>query len=210
MPLHWASLLSTATSILTEWGWLVLSEYPQSWGGCSWPRDTPPPPCPKGQIPTPPTLTGINWLAFSARGNSPQEMCLLSTSLVPRPFWEGETAWQLPRVQTVYGRNVTAIAYLIQSVKSTWYFWYFHRLRTVLSCSWKQLFAQVLRRKLQAEDERTKDVVQSTYTSAIERSTIVMNGRDCDVSTHDAIRFTVVMWQRSEIWLGLPTLWQRK
>ena len=22
-------------------------------------------------------------------------------SLVPRPFWEGETAWQLPRVQTV-------------------------------------------------------------------------------------------------------------
>ena len=42
-----------------------------------------------------------------------------SLSLVPRPFWEGETAWQLPRVQTVYGRNVTAIAYLIQSVKST-------------------------------------------------------------------------------------------
>ena len=25
-------------------------------------------------------------------------------------------------------------------------------------------------------------------TSAIERSTIVMNGRDCDVSTHDTIR----------------------
>ena len=22
-------------------------------------------------------------------------------SLVPRPFWEGETAWQLPQVQTV-------------------------------------------------------------------------------------------------------------
>ena len=42
-------------------------------------------------------------------------------SLVPRPFWEEETAWQLPPVQTVYGRNVTAIAYmyLIQSVKST-------------------------------------------------------------------------------------------
>ena len=39
-------------------------------------------------------------------------------SLVPRPFWEGETAWQLPLVQTVYGRNATAIAYLIQSVKS--------------------------------------------------------------------------------------------
>ena len=41
------------------------------------------------------------------------------SSLVPRPFWEGEMAWQLPRVQTVYGRNVKAIAYLIQAVKST-------------------------------------------------------------------------------------------
>ena len=38
---------------------------------------------------------------------------LRENSLVPRPFWEGETAWQLPRVQTVFGRNVTAIAYLI-------------------------------------------------------------------------------------------------
>ena len=36
-------------------------------------------------------------------------------------------------------------------------------------------------------------VVKSAYTSAIERSAIVMNGRDCDVSTHDAIWFTVVM-----------------
>ena len=34
----------------------------------------------------------------------------------------------------------------------------------------------------QAEDERTKVIVQSAYSSAIERSTIVMNGRDCDVS----------------------------
>ena len=40
---------------------------------------------------------------------------------------------------------------------------------------------------------KQKVFVQSTYTSAIERSTIVMNGRDCDVSTHDAIWFTVVM-----------------
>ena len=36
-------------------------------------------------------------------------------------------------------------------------------------------------------------IVQSTYNSVIERSTIVRNGCDCDVSTHDAIRFTVVM-----------------
>ena len=48
-----------------------------------------------------------------------QNDVLAYTSLVPRPFWEGETAWQHPPVQTVYGRNVTAIAYLIQSVKST-------------------------------------------------------------------------------------------
>ena len=46
---------------------------------------------------------------------------------------------------------------------------------------------------------KTKVVVQSAYTSAVERSTIVMNGRDCDVSTHDAIRFTVVMCQQSEL-----------
>ena len=30
-------------------------------------------------------------------------------------------------------------------------------------------------------------------SSAIERSTMAMNGRDCDISTHDAMRFTVVM-----------------
>ena len=47
--------------------------------------------------------------------------------------------------------------------------------------------------KRQAEDEQTKVIVQSTYTSAIKRSTIVMNGRDSNVSTHGAIRFTVVM-----------------
>ena len=45
----------------------------------------------------------------------------------------------------------------------------------------------------QAEDERTTVIVQSAYSSAIERLTIAMNGHDCDVSTHDAIRFTVVI-----------------
>ena len=39
-----------------------------------------------------------------------------------------------------------------------------------------------------AEDERTKVIVQSAYSSVIEQSTIAMNGRDCDVSTHDAMR----------------------
>ena len=33
----------------------------------------------------------------------------------------------------------------------------------------------------------------SWVSSAIERSTMAMNGRDCDISTHDAMRFTVVM-----------------
>ena len=83
---------------------------------------------------------------------SPRYPCL-----VPRPFWEGDQAWQLPRVQTLYGRNITAIAYLIQAVKSTSYF---HWLRTVFSCSWKQLLAQVR----QAESEQTKVVVQSAVT----------------------------------------------
>ena len=54
------------------------------------------------------------------------------------PGHVGETAWQLPWVQTVYGCNVTAMSYLIQAVKSMWYF---HQMRMVLSCSWKQLFA---------------------------------------------------------------------
>ena len=31
------------------------------------------------------------------------------------------------------------------------------------------------------------------YTSAIKRSTIAMNGHDCDVSMHDAVRFADVM-----------------
>ena len=57
------------------------------------------------------------------------------------PGHVGETTWQLPQVQTAYGCKVTAIAYLLQAVKSMWYVWYFHQLRTVLSCSWKQLFA---------------------------------------------------------------------
>ena len=39
----------------------------------------------------------------------------------------------------------------------------------------------------QAEDERTKIIVQSAHTSAIEQSAIVMNGRDFDVSMHDSI-----------------------
>ena len=47
---------------------------------------------------------------------------------------------------------------------------------------------QVLRQKT---SKRAKVIVQSAYTIAIERSTIAMNGRDSDVSTHDAIRFTV-------------------
>jgi len=63
----------------------------------------------------------------------------------------GETAWQLPRVQTVYGCNVTAIAISHSS----------SLVRAILV---------VL----------TKIVVQSAYTSVIERSLLKWNGRDCD------------------------------
>ena len=40
---------------------------------------------------------------------------------------------------------------------------------------------------------RNKIIAQSAYTSVIEQSAIAMNGHDCDVSTYDTIRFTVVM-----------------
>ena len=76
-----------------------------------------------------PTKEGASHTVFYLLSSHPFENTPLGTvsrisfqllpSLVLRPFWEGETVWQLPRVQTVYGRNVTAIAYLIQAVKST-------------------------------------------------------------------------------------------
>ena len=53
----------------------------------------------------------------------------------------GEIAWQLPRVQTVYGCYVTVIAIfhynrLVQVILTN-----FPAVRMGLSCSWKQLFA---------------------------------------------------------------------
>ena len=48
---------------------------------------------------------------------------------------------------------------------------------------------------------------RSAYNSVIEQS-IVMNGHDCNVSTNDAVGFTIIMWQCYEIWLVLPTFWQ--
>ena len=72
----------------------------------------------------------------------------------------GETAWQLLRVQPVYGCDVTAI---------------------VISCLWKQLFAVGI--------VWTKLIMQSAYTSAIEWLLLKWNGCDCDVSMHDAIGF---------------------
>ena len=39
---------------------------------------------------------------FKMGNESQQQLCdSVSASLIPRPFWEGEMAWQLPRVQTV-------------------------------------------------------------------------------------------------------------
>ena len=53
------------------------------------------------------------------------------------------------------------------------------------TCSWKQLFAagSVMEGKQKTNE---KIIVQNAYTSAIEWSTVAMDGRDCDV---DAIRF---------------------
>ena len=93
-------------------------------------------------------------------------VCVCVCSLIPRPFWEGETAWQLLRELSFRARGSNCLRRF---------------------CDGRQ-----------AEDERSKVVVQSTYTSAIERSAIVMNGYDCHVSTQDTIRFSVVMCQRSE------------
>ena len=48
------------------------------------------------------------------------------------------------------------------------------------------------------------------HCSAIERSLLKWNGRDCNSSTIMQLGFTVVTWQHSEIWLVLPTFWQWK
>ena len=57
---------------------------------------------------------------------------------------------------------------------------------------------------------RVKIVMQSAYTSAIERVLLKWNGRDCDSSMHYAIEFYCCHVIRSEIWLVLPTFRQRK
>ena len=53
----------------------------------------------------------------------------------------GETAWQLPRVQTVYGCYVMVIAIFHYKTLVHVILTIFPALRMGLSCSWKQLFA---------------------------------------------------------------------
>ena len=48
-------------------------------------------------------------------------------------------------------------------------------------------------------------IVQSTYTRTIERSLLKWMGVTATVKCMMQFGFTVVMWQRSEIWLVLPT-----
>ena len=89
------------------------------------------------------------------------EQLQVCTSLVPRPL-VGETAWQLPQIQTVYRCNVTTIAYLIQAVKVHVIPLIFLPAEKVLSCSWKQI--TVCHRfcdRRYAKDEPTKAIVQN-------------------------------------------------
>ena len=65
----------------------------------------------------------------------------------------------------------------------------FPAVRKGLSCSWKQLFAVRSTTEVKIEVIRTKFVMQSAYTSAIDRSLLKWNGRDCDGSMHYAIWF---------------------
>ena len=76
---------------------------------------------------------------------------------------------------------------------------------------------------------RTKIVMQSAYTSAIKRSLLKLNGRDCDGSMHHAIEFycchmttfwnligsanfqaaEVAVWTRGSCQAISPTAWER-
>ena len=97
---------------------------------------------------------------------------LSCSSLVPRPFWEGETTW--------HSSSEVHVILLIFSPAENGPF----LLVEATVCA-----GSATEGKQKSNEQKV--VVQSTFTSAIERSTI--NGHDCDVSTHDAIRFTVVM-----------------
>ena len=80
-------------------------------------------------------------------------------SLQPYPHSQaiGETAWQIPRVQTVYGCNITVI---------------------VISHSTRQYW-------ISARDTIFPAVrMGSACTSTIERSLLKWNGHDCDISMY--------------------------
>jgi len=107
----------------------------------------------------------------------------------PRSQAVGETAWQLLRVQTVYGCYVTVIAIfhynrLVHVILTIFYQlrdWAFLLVEATLCCPfyyWSEI-----------EVVRTKIVMQSAYTSAIERSLLKRNGCDCDGSIHYVIGF---------------------
>ena len=117
-------------------------------------------------------------------------LCHVTLTLASFPGRVGKTAKQLSRVQTVYGCNVMAIAHSSSDVHVILLI----KLPPAENGPFLLVESNCLRRFCdgrQAEDEQTKKIVQSTHTSAIEQSTIVMNGRDCDISTRHAIWFTV-------------------
>jgi len=55
-----------------------------------------------------------------------------------------------------------------------------------------------------------KIVMQSAYTSTIERSLLKWMGVTATVQCIMQLGFTVVMWLRSAVWLVLPTFRQWK
>ena len=62
-------------------------------------------------------------------------------SLASFPGRIGETAWQLSRVQTVYGCYVMVIAIFHYNILVHVILTIFPAVRMGLSCTWKQLFA---------------------------------------------------------------------
>ena len=103
--------------------------------------------------------------------------------------WQlGGMAWQLPRIQTVYRCNVTAIAI----PHSTSHTGLGHMILTIFPAARMGLLREAtvaVGSTTEVEVVQSKIIMQSTYTSTIKQSLLKWNGHDCNVSMHDAIGF---------------------
>jgi len=115
-------------------------------------------------------------------------------------------AWQLPWVQTVYGYNITVVAishwtsqYQI-SARDTYIFLSCENgaflLMEATVCCWFYYWSEV-------QVVPTTIIMQSAYTSVIERSLLKWNGHDCNSPMHDAIVFycfhVTMFWRYCQI-----------